>query len=454
LSAVITVRRLLKLRPAILACCLLPLLAIILFDTSASAQTSSGGYALRFYGNGVNAPDLDRVKIRIDNPPGPPADVGATDFTLEFWMKALAAENTAASQTCGANLNWIYGNIVFDRDRFNQDRKYGLSIAGGRFVFGVSGDGTGDRTICGVTDVLDNAWHHVAVQRRRSDGWMWLFVDGRLEAQEAGPVGDVSYPDNATPGDFCDGPCTNDPFLVIGAEKHDAGAEYPSYSGFIDEVRLSNVLRYPTNDFAPPTQPFTPDASTVALYHFDEGQGDLIADSSGAGGGPSTGVRNFGGSPAGPEWVTDTPFSAVSGNPMLSGATTTVTFDNPVPPGSPEGFLNGVFQGIDFGTGQWAWEGPFGPDTTNNIYFASSAGTSRTFTFSPGPMRLVSLSVFTLTAGTLRLSDNSGQTATQTITRGSMQLVQTNWTQASTTVTVTFTGGWALGVDDITHRAP
>src|SRR5438874_4386112 len=111
---------------------------------------------------------------------------------------------------------------------------------GGRVVFGLRGDGTGELTICGVTDVLDNVWHHVAVQRRRSDGRIWLFVDGRLETQAAGPGGDISYPDNAVPGNFCgEGPCVNDPFLVIGAEKHDAGARWPAYSGFIDEVRLS-----------------------------------------------------------------------------------------------------------------------------------------------------------------------------------------------------------------------
>ena len=77
--------------------------------------------SLRFHGNGVN--DIDRVKIRADDPanslPGPPADVGATDFTLEFWMKANAYDNTAGAVSCGFNIDWIYGNIVFDRDRYN-----------------------------------------------------------------------------------------------------------------------------------------------------------------------------------------------------------------------------------------------------------------------------------------------------------------------------------------------
>jgi Concanavalin A-like lectin/glucanases superfamily/Bacterial Ig domain len=277
------------------------------------ANTSSAGFSLRFYGNGSN--DIDRVKIQIDDTttsnPGPPADVGADDFTLEFWMRAGGSENRAPALQCGSNNNWIYGNIVFDRDRYNQDRSFGLSIAGGRFAFGVSGDRTGDRTICGGTSVLDGQWHHVAIQRRRADGWMWIYVDGSLDGQGNGPAGDISYPDDGIPGNYCGGPCTNsDPYLVFGAEKHDAGPRYPSYSGWIDEVRLSNTLRYPTT-FTRPAQPFMVDMNTVALYHFDEGQGNVITDSSGAPGGPSHGVRRFGGSPPGPLWMPDTPFGNV-----------------------------------------------------------------------------------------------------------------------------------------------
>lgn len=281
-----------------------------------AAPAVTGAASLRFFGNGVTAPDLDRVKVQLDDPattvPGPPADVGASDFTIEFWMKASAAENTAPAVSCGANVNWIYGNIVVDRDRFGQDRKFGLSIAGGRLVFGVSGEGTGDRTICGTDVVLDGLWHHVALQRRRSDGALSLYVDGALDAQGDGPDGDVSYPDDGVPCATCcgGGDCDNsDPFLVFGAEKHDAGSAYPSYSGWLDELRVSTVGRY-TATFAPPTAAFLPDASTVALYHFDEGAGDVVGDSSGAVGGPSDGERRYGGTPPGPDWSTDTPHGA------------------------------------------------------------------------------------------------------------------------------------------------
>ena len=133
----------------------------------------------------------------------------------------------------------------------------------------------------------------MAVERRRADGWMWLFVDGVLEAEADGPDGDVSYPDDATPAS------PDDPYLVLGAEKFDAGA---AYDGFLDELRISASLRY-AGAFTRPTSPFAADADTAALYHLDEGAGGVAGDSAGASGGPSDGVLAAGGSPSGPEWT-------------------------------------------------------------------------------------------------------------------------------------------------------
>lgn len=58
--------------------------------------------------------------------------------------------------------------------------------------------------------------------------------------------------------------------------------------------------------------------------------------------------------------------------PSAAQTSTLVMFDNPAPPGSPDSLLNGIFQGIDFGTGRWRWSGPYGADSTNNVYFDSS----------------------------------------------------------------------------------
>ncbi len=267
--------------------------------TGPPGHAEAAGFSFRFRGNGIN--DIDRIKIPIDNPVRP-ADVGATDFTVEFWMETNPGENAAGNCSPG-NDNWITGNIMFDRD-VNEPGDYGdygISLFSDGIAFGVYsgviGDGNG---ICGATKAADGQWHHVAVTRRESDGLLRIFVDGMLDAEGTGPTGDLSYRDNRPTGS------PNDPFLVIGAEKHDAGPFYPSYSGWIDEVRLSNTIRY-SHNFTRPSQPFSTDANTVALYHFDERSGNVINDSSSAVGGPSDGTRNFGGSPAGPEWSPETP---------------------------------------------------------------------------------------------------------------------------------------------------
>ncbi len=128
-----------------------------------------------------------------------------------------------------------------------------------------------------------------------------------------------------------------------------------------------------------------------------------------------------------------------------------VTFQNPSPPGGVDSFVNGTYQGLNFGTSQWRWSGPYAANPTNSIYFGSATATSRTFSFASGARVLNSINVYTTVAGTLTLSDGVNSAITRNITVGSMQLVTTNWTLPATTINVTFTGAWALGVDDITH---
>jgi cysteine-rich repeat protein len=285
----------------------LALLAVGLLPVAAGAQSTR---SLRFFGNGTG--DIDRVKISIDAPPVP-ADVGGS-FTIEFWMKASSADNGAGNCTAGG-VGWINGNSIFDRDIFGDGDfgDYGISLFEDGIAFGVA-VGSNENTICGSIGVDDGAWHHIAVTRDSSSGNLGLFVDGVSDASDTGPTGNASYRDGRAGQ-------ANDPFLVLGAEKHDAGSGFPSYSGFLDEIRISSVVRY-TGSFTPPAQIFAGDPSTVALYHLEEGSGNcttgmVINDS--APGGASDGVCRFGGSPAGPVFSTDVPAlgAANCGNGML-----------------------------------------------------------------------------------------------------------------------------------------
>lgn len=241
----------------------------ILVPAPAAAVTAT---SLRFGGGGVATPGADRVLIPVN--PTNAADVGAASFTIELWMAATAADNPSGDVGCdGANYSWITGHILLDRDRFpgvgSDGRDFGVSLTTtGRVAFGVENASNAAWTTCtsGV-NVLDGAWHHVAVQRSTA-GLMQIWVDGVKRAERTnGPSGDISYPDGAPtnrPG--------SDPYLVVGAEKHDAGAEFPSYRGRVDELRLSTGLRYGAT-FTRPSAPFSPDASTAVLYHFDGNPG-------------------------------------------------------------------------------------------------------------------------------------------------------------------------------------
>jgi Laminin G domain. len=227
-----------------------------------------------------------------------PVNIGATDFTIEFWLRFQAGQNPSGPcQESGDN--WINGNIIFDRDIFGGGDygDFGISLYGGRIAFGVN-NGSSGYTICGNTALAADTWHHIAVVRLTS-GQMRIFVNGVLDRQYNGPAGNVSY---RVGRGITDNQWYNEPFLVIGAEKHDYDRNtYPSFSGWVDEVRISNIARYASN-FTPPNAPFTPDANTVGLYHFDEGSGTVVQDSSGAAGGPSHGQRRVGGPNNGPTY--------------------------------------------------------------------------------------------------------------------------------------------------------
>lgn len=254
----------------------------------------SQNYCLRFYGNGTS--DIDRVKIPIDNPPNP-LDVGGS-FTIEFQIKALLTDNPQGSSVySGTSDDWVLGHVIIDRDIFGSGDygDFGVSLCGGRVAFGVN-NGSQSYTVVSNASVADGSWHFVAVTRNALNGELKIFIDGNLDVSEISPVmGDISYRDNRPTS------WPNDPFIVIGAEKHDYdNSTYPSFNGYLDELRISTGVLYSGN--YTPSPVLTDSPGTVGLFHFDEGSG-LIAHNSAAGG---TGIQGFlqvGGSPAGPEWV-------------------------------------------------------------------------------------------------------------------------------------------------------
>lgn len=283
-----------------------------------AAQTSR--HALRFYGTGVGPPgQQDRALFPVDDngsgaDASTPIDIGAGDFTIELWLRGTFADNDTSNNGGDVetfDFNWIDGNIILDRDIWcGSERKYGISIAGGLVRFGTAGGddlpSDGENTIEGSENVLDGTWHHVAVTRDATTGIKRIYVDG-VEDFASSPdasTADLSYPNAGVPvtGNCGSGQLT--PYgwyLVLAAEKHDAGAEFPSFNGYVDELRIWNVARSAaqlatTYDRVLPAD--TP--GLVGAYRFEEGSGSSLADSS-TSGGPA--AQLIAGTAGNGEWV-------------------------------------------------------------------------------------------------------------------------------------------------------
>jgi len=87
------------------------------------------------------------------------------------------------------------------------------------------------------------------------------------------------------------------------------GASNDYFEGLIDEVRVSNVVRYGPEGYVARRTPFTTDAHTVGLWHLDEGSGTTTADASGNG--------HHGTLWEGPAWTADSPFNPAETNPPV-----------------------------------------------------------------------------------------------------------------------------------------
>ena len=117
------------------------------------------------------------------------------------------------------------------------------------------------RSLSVATPAADGSSEFLHLAAVRDGQARRIYLDGKLSS--AAVTVNENKLQGRSPGGF---------FLGFsGGGTHMAGA--------IDEVRISKIARY-SADFLPQRR-FDSDASTLALYHFDEGQGDVLNDSSG-----------------------------------------------------------------------------------------------------------------------------------------------------------------------------
>ena len=119
-----------------------------------------------------------------------------------------------------------------------------------------------------------NQWHHIAYQSN-GDQTTMIVNDFAWIRPLGDPLGHDNDPRVLRPLDFVLG--------GFGKIILDFGSFWGSFTGYIDEVRISTEARYDVNkkDFMPDGK-FKNDAKTVALWHFDEPSGTReFSDASG-----------------------------------------------------------------------------------------------------------------------------------------------------------------------------
>lgn len=208
-----------------------------------SAGTS--GYNQKNFGGALQ---LDGVN---DYTPLPSGVIGLTTTTIELWFKTSTSSQVILGQGNNA-VPSSSGNFVPV-----------LYIDSSGYIRGQLWTGS-PTTINSSTMVTDNTWHHIALVATGST--QQLFLDGVLRGTLSGTINNIDMT-----------------YAFIGASKTitwpGLSGSITYYTGLIDEVRISNTARY-SSSFTPNRQPFTSDANTAALYHFDERDGQTIYDSS------------------------------------------------------------------------------------------------------------------------------------------------------------------------------
>ena len=154
------------------------------------------------------------------------SEFGSGDFTSEFWIYS----SSIRSQTSTLWDFRISGTGLL------------LTNTNGQISFFKDGSGGSSPT----SILTNNTWHHIAIVRTGSTGN--VYVDGNLQITRS--IGTDDYSSHT---------------LLLGNNVFNSSGYL---SGYIDELRNSNIVRYSSN-FTPPSSAFTPDANTIDLLHFD-----------------------------------------------------------------------------------------------------------------------------------------------------------------------------------------
>ena len=178
----------------------------------------------KFGGSSLRTVSANETKIAFDN--AALNAIGTGDFTIEFWTRLDAVNQTT--------------KIFVFTNEGNAGRR-GIQLNNQTVLYTTDGN-----TRITTANVLSaNTWHHIAVVRVGST--TRVYVDGTDRGNYASDTQSMAASGNSTIANLATGYAPN---------------------GYMDEFRISKVARY-TSGFTPSTSAFVNDSDTTLLIHFD-----------------------------------------------------------------------------------------------------------------------------------------------------------------------------------------
>lgn len=243
------------------------------------------------------------------------------DFTLEAWI--MLSENI----TGASGGNWYQGQGIIGFDVSGTTNDWALVLINGNKLAG--GTGNPDVTATGTQNLLDGAWHHVAMTRVKSSGLCTLYVDGVAQGTVTGGTQSLNAATTVQIGGFqgfiADVAAYSSVLTVSDLQAHAAAGSPGSGAALVAAPSTGG------GNVTPDTHPTSP-----TIYD-DEFEFGSVID--------TTGARFAGANP----WVGFTA-NTIAG-PVAQGALQTITQGSSTSAGAGYGFA------VPSGTWTFVWKG-------------------------------------------------------------------------------------------------